>query len=71
MGMSGFIPPVKVTCENHEGDNPAILVQQWKGDKWEIISDWVPAMKDVVQPLIAQESAQYASENGITPRSCS
>ena len=71
IGMNGFIPPVKVTCENHEGDNPAILVQQWKGEKWEIISDWVPAMKDVVQPLIAQESAQYASENGITPRSCS
>lgn len=71
MGMTGYIPPLTITCENHEGDNPAILVQQWKGDKWEIISDWVPAMKDVVGPLIEQESAQYASENNITPRSCS
>ncbi|MDJ0684346.1 MAG: ABC transporter substrate-binding protein [Alphaproteobacteria bacterium] len=71
MGLTGYITPVKITCENHEGQNPAILVQQWKGDQWEIISDWVPAMTEVVQPLIAQESEQYARENNITPRECS
>lgn len=71
IGMAGYIPAVKVTCENHEGDNPAIKVQQWNGSSWEIVSDWVPAMTEIVAPLIAQESAQYAAENNITPRSCS
>ena len=70
MGMTGYIPPLTITCENHEGDNPAILVQQWKGDKWEIISDWIPAMTDVTRPLIEEDAAAYAAEKGIKPRSC-
>ncbi|MCA8930288.1 MAG: ABC transporter substrate-binding protein [Alphaproteobacteria bacterium] len=71
MGMTGLIPPTKVTCANHEGTHPAALVQQWDGEKWNIVSDWVPAMSDVVRPLIEQDAALYAKENNITPRSCS
>ena len=48
------MPVTKVTCLNHEGTNPAILIQQWNGKSWEIITDWIPAMTDVVRPLIEQ-----------------
>ncbi len=71
LGLKGLAPPVRVTCDNHEGDNPAILIQQWNGKAWEIKTDWIPAMSDVVRPLIEQDAAQYAKENNITPRSCS
>ncbi len=70
LGLTGLMPPTTVTCLNHEGSNPAILVQQWNGSAWEIVTDWIPAMTDIVRPLIEQDAAQYATENNITPRSC-
>ncbi len=71
LGLTGLMPPTTVTCMNHEGTNPAILVQQWNGNAWEIITDWIPAMTEIVRPLIEQDAAQYAQENNITPRDCS
>ena len=71
LGLTGLMPVTKVTCLNHEGTNPAILIQQWNGKAWEIITDWIPAMTDVVRPLIEQDAAQYAKDNNITPRDCS
>jgi len=71
LGLTGLMPPTKVTCLNHEGANPAILIQQWDGKSWEIQTDWIPAMTEIVRPLIEQDAAQYASENNIAPRSCS
>ncbi len=70
LGLTGILPPTKITCENHEG-SPAIKLQRWDGEKWEIFSDWIPAMDDVVRPLVEADAAQYAEENGIEPRSCS
>jgi branched-chain amino acid transport system substrate-binding protein len=70
MGMSGFTRPVSVSCLNHEGDGAGVFIQQWTGDKWEITGDFVPAMSDVVRPMIETAAANYAKENTITPRSC-
>jgi branched-chain amino acid transport system substrate-binding protein len=71
LGLTGLMPPVHISCLNHEGDNPAVKIQQWDGSKFVIISDWIPSMKDLVRPLIEQDAAQYAKEQSITPRSCS
>ena len=71
LGMTGLMSPTKVTCENHEGLAPAIKVQQWDGKQWNMITDeWIPAMTEVVRPMVEKEAAQYAKENNITPRSC-
>lgn len=70
LGLTGLMPPVKVTCENHEGQNPGAYFQQWDGKKWNIKTDWVPAMTDFVKPLIDKDAAQYAAEKGIMPRDC-
>src|SRR5499426_1641610 len=51
LGMKGFTHAVKVTCEDHEGNGP-VLFEQWDGKKWNIVSDWVQPMKDVVRPKI-------------------
>jgi branched-chain amino acid transport system substrate-binding protein len=69
MGMAGFTPPIKVSCADHEGDH-AVRIQQWDGQKWSFVSEWITPMKDVVRPMIEESAAAYAAEKGITPRSC-
>jgi branched-chain amino acid transport system substrate-binding protein len=70
LGMKGFTHPVKVTCEDHEGSGP-ILVQQWDGKKWNIVSDWVPAMRDVVRPKLEAAAVDEGKKLGYTMRDCS
>ena len=42
---------------------------QWDAEakKWNLITDYVQSDQDVIQPLVAEDSAAYASENNITP----
>ncbi|HMH51237.1 MAG TPA: ABC transporter substrate-binding protein [Candidatus Acidoferrum sp.] len=70
LGMKGFTHPVKVTCEDHEGNGP-ILVQQWDGKKWNIVSDWVAPMRDVVRPKIEAAAVDEGKKLGYTIRDCS
>ena len=69
LGLEGFTNPIKVTCEDHETNGP-IRIQQWNGEKWVFVSDWITPMRDVVRPLIEKAAAAYAKEKGITPRKC-
>ena len=69
LGMGGFTLPVKVSCEDHETMGP-VMIQQWDGEKWNIVSDWIPVMRDVVRPMVEEAAAAYAAENNITPRDC-
>ena len=66
----GFTRPIKVTCEDHEGSGP-VLIQQWDGEKWNLVSDWIPPIREVVRPMVEAAAAAYAAENDITPRDCS
>ena len=72
LGLPNFTIPVKISCDNHEGPGQVAL-QQWdaKAKKWNLISDFYQPLRDIIDPLIAADSAQYASENNVTPRSCS
>jgi branched-chain amino acid transport system substrate-binding protein len=70
LGMEDFTLPVKVSCEDHETMGP-VMIQQWDGEKWNIVSDWIPVMRDVVRPMIEEAAAAFAAENNITPRDCS
>ncbi len=69
LGMPGFTRSVEVTCGDHETGGP-IIIQQWDGTKWAMVSDWVPTMRDVVRPMIEKAAAEYAQENKIVPRKC-
>ena len=70
LGFGGFTRPIKVTCEDHEGSGP-VLIQQWDGEKWSLVSDWIEPIREVVRPMIEEAAAAYAAENNITPRDCS
>ncbi len=70
LGLKDFAQPHRITCEDHEGNGP-VIIQQWDGKKWSMVSKWISPMRDVVRPLIEKAAADYAKENKITPRKCS
>lgn len=69
LGLPGFAPPFKVSCENHGGEGLA-MVQQWDAEaqEWNIITDLISSDQEVINELIIEDSTQYAQENNITPR---
>ncbi|MEO1090339.1 MAG: ABC transporter substrate-binding protein [Pseudomonadota bacterium] len=69
LGLAEFMNPIAVTCADHEGGG-AIFVQQWDGETWDRVSDWIPPMTDLVRPMIEESAAAYAAEKGLTPRDC-
>jgi len=69
LGLAGFMQPISVSCADHEGGG-AVFIQQWDGEDWNRVSDWVPPMTEVVRPLIEESAAAYAAEKGLTPRQC-
>ena len=70
IGLKGF-PEMKVTCNDHEGAR-GVLFQQWDASakKWNVISDWVPVMRDLVRPMMEADAEKFAKENNITPAKC-
>ncbi len=70
LGLKGFARALKITCADHESGG-SVIIQQWDGSKWNLISDWIEPMREVVRPMIEKAAAAYARENSITPRDCS
>ena len=70
LGMKGLMRPLKVTCADHEGNGLA-LVQQWDGKKWNIVSDWIEPMRDVVRPKLELAAVEEAKKLQYTQRDCS
>lgn len=69
LGFPNFAPEFSVSCEDHSGPGVA-LVQQWDANTqtWNAITEFIKAERDVIQPLIEEDSAAYAAENGIEER---
>lgn len=70
LGATGLLQPIKLSCADHEGGG-AVKFQQWDGQRWNVISDWVQADRALLRPLIEKSALQYAKERNITPRDCS
>ncbi|MGD9952507.1 MAG: ABC transporter substrate-binding protein [Burkholderiales bacterium] len=69
LGAVGLMPPLKVSCLDHEGSG-LVKYQEWDGTKWKPITDWVKPDAKLVREKVVADAAQYAKEKGITPRSC-
>ncbi len=70
LGADGLMMPLKITDADHEGGGK-VRFQQWDGDKWVAITDWVEPMDDFVWELVKESAAKYAKEKGIEPRKVS
>ena len=68
LGMEGIGPEFSVSCADHGGTGQG-LVQQWNATeaKWEPLTDFIAPDEAVIAPLVAEDSAAFASENNITP----
>lgn len=71
LGAKGIITPIQITCENHEGVDGKVIIQEWDGEKWTPISDWIEPMRELTRPMIEEAAASYAEENNIEMRDCS
>ena len=69
LGMKGFTRSVKMSCEDHEGNGP-VMIQQWDGKKWGVVSDWIEPMRDVVRPKLEAAAVEEGKKLGYTVRDC-
>jgi branched-chain amino acid transport system substrate-binding protein len=70
IGLKGFTHAVKVTCEDHEGNGP-VLIQQWDGKKWNVVSEWIQPMREVVRPKLEAAAVEEGKKLGYSARDCS
>ncbi|MBV9955982.1 MAG: ABC transporter substrate-binding protein [Pseudolabrys sp.] len=70
LGFEGMLQPMRFSCEDHQGADVA-RVQQWDGKAWKTISDYYKADLSILDPMVKEQSAKYATEKKITPRDCS
>ena len=68
LGMAGVGPAFSVSCSDHGGSGLGI-VQQWDAaaGNWVALTDYIAPDDSVTGPLIAEDSAAFAAENGIEP----
>ncbi|MBY6049801.1 ABC transporter substrate-binding protein [Vannielia litorea] len=66
LGLPGFGPEFKVSCENHGGDGYG-AVAQWDAaaGTWSLITDYYQSDQEVIGPLVEEDSAAFAAEAGI------
>ena len=69
LGAKDLFHSINVTCANHEGDG-LVTFQQWDGEQWQVVSDWIAPDWALLRPIIEKSAAAYAAENNITPRDC-
>ena len=69
LGLPDFAPTFSVSCENHSGPGKA-LVQQWDAEaqEWNAITDFMTADRELIMPLVMDDSMAYAEENDIEMR---
>ncbi len=68
LGMPDIGPEFSVSCANHGGVGQA-YVQQWDAtaQQWTVITGLIASDREVIDPLVVEDAAAYASEAGITP----
>ncbi len=69
LGLPNFGPEFEVSCENHGGQGLGI-VQQWDAAEqtWTPVTDYIESDKEVIEPLVEEDSMAYADENDIELR---
>src|SRR5512134_1051904 len=69
LGAFNLLQPLKLSCLDHEGGG-AVKFQQWDGNRWVVITDWIQSDQSLVRPEVEKSAAAYAKEKSISPRDC-
>ena len=69
LGLPNFGQPFAASCADHGGPGAA-MIQQWDAaaKKWNLITGFIAPDDEVLNPLVAEDSAAFAKENNITER---
>ena len=66
LGFGTMVPPIKVSCTDHGGSG-LVRFQQWDGQKWKAVSDWMSGDRAMIRKMVEESAAKYATEKGIKP----
>jgi branched-chain amino acid transport system substrate-binding protein len=69
IGALELLQPLALSCFDHEGGG-AVKFQQWLGERWNVVSDWVSGDQALVRRWVERAAAAYARERGIRLRDC-
>jgi branched-chain amino acid transport system substrate-binding protein len=70
LGIGGMLSPFAMSCDEHGGAG-RFAVMQWDGEQFVQVADWLePNDPAFIRQLIEESAANFAAENGITPREC-
>lgn len=70
LGIGGMIAPFQLSCAEHAGAG-RFAMMQWDGSKFVQVTDWQePLDPGAIRGLVEASAAKFASENGLTPRTC-
>jgi branched-chain amino acid transport system substrate-binding protein len=61
LGMGGYTKPFRVSCSNHEG-NGEMMIQQWDGKQWKIVSGWITPMRKLVRAAVEKAAVKEAAK---------
>jgi branched-chain amino acid transport system substrate-binding protein len=68
IGATGLLAPLKITPDNHRSQTVSAKIQQWDGEKWVALTDWLTADPTLFKDILYGKAAAYAKEKGLTPR---
>ena len=69
LGAGGMFPPIKTSCEDHEGSG-MVRFQQWDGKGFKPLTPYINGDRDLVRKMVEESATKYATEKKITPRDC-
>lgn len=67
LGAEGLFHSIKLSWANHEGEG-RVAFQQWDGQRWQPVSDWIAPDWALLRPLIERSAEAYAREKGLPLR---
>ena len=69
LGLPNFGQPFAASCADHGGPGAA-MIQQWDATakKWNLVTGFIAPDDEVLNPLVAEDSAAFATENTLTER---
>ena len=67
LGLKGFTKPIIGKCSDHEGTG-SIMIQEWDGAKWKLVSGWIEPMRATVRGMIEASAKKQAEKFGYTIR---
>jgi len=61
LGLAGLAAPIIGSCADHEGGG-SIFIHQWNGSDFDVVTDLIPPMTDVVRPMLEEAAVKYIED---------